>query len=52
MAKKHITVIIEGEITDKISKDFHDRLAMALINQYGIQGSEKILEELKSQNRH
>lgn len=49
MAKKNITVIIEGEITEKIKKDFHDRLAIALIDQYGVQGSKEILKEIKSQ---
>lgn len=48
MAKKNITVIIEGEITDKIKKDFHDRLAIALIDRYGIRGSKQILEEIKT----
>ncbi|WP_155243016.1 hypothetical protein [Clostridium butyricum] len=47
MAKRDITVIIEGEISDKVSKDFHDRLAIALINQYGAEGAQKILDELK-----
>lgn len=47
MAKRDITVIIEGEISDKVSKDFHDRLAIALINQYGAYGAQKILDELK-----
>ena len=48
MAKKNITVIIEGEITDKIKKDFHDRLAIALIDRYGIRGSKQILEEIET----
>ena len=47
MAKKQITVIIEGEITEKLEHDFHDRLAIALIEQYGIDGCELIFKELE-----
>lgn len=49
MAKKEIKVIIEGTITDKLKKDFNDRLAIALIGQYGIKGAKQILEALKAQ---
>lgn len=48
MAKKNIRVIIEGRITDRIKKDFHDRLALALIDQYGLQGAEQILWKIKN----
>lgn len=48
MAKKQITVIIEGKITEKIERKFHDRLAIALIDQYGIEGSQLILKELQA----
>ena len=50
MAKKNITVIIEGEITDKIKSDFHDRLAIALIDQYGIKECGKLLKELENRS--
>ncbi len=50
MAKKQITVIIEGDITEKIERDFHDRLAMALIDQYGIEVSRFILKELQDRS--
>ncbi len=50
MAKKHITVIIEGQISDKIRRDFHDRLAIAIIDQYGVEGSKKILKELEARS--
>lgn len=50
MAKKQITVIIEGDITEKIERDFHDRLAIALIDQYGIEGSRLILKELQARS--
>lgn len=49
MAKKEIKVIIEGKITDKLKKDFNDRLAIALIGQYGIEGAKEILDALKAQ---
>jgi CRISPR/Cas system-associated protein Cas7 (RAMP superfamily) len=49
MAKKEIKVIIEGTITDNLKKDFNDRLAIALVGQYGIEGAKQILEELKAQ---
>ena len=49
MAKKEIKVIIEGTITDNLKKDFNDRLAIALVSQYGIEGAKQILEELKAQ---
>ena len=49
MAKKEIKVIIQGTITDKLKKDFNDRLAIALIGQYGIEGTKQILEALKVQ---
>jgi hypothetical protein len=49
MAKKEIKVIIEGRITDNLKKDFNDRLAIALVDQYGIEGAKQILERLKAQ---
>lgn len=49
MAKKEIKVIIQGIITDKLKRDFNDRLAIALINQYGIEGTKQILKILKVQ---
>lgn len=49
MARKEIKVIIEGKITDKLKKDFNDRLAIALIGQYGIEGAKEILDSLKAQ---
>lgn len=49
MAKKEIKVIIQGIITDKLERDFNDRLAIALINQYGIEGTKQILKILKVQ---
>ena len=49
MAKKEIKVIIEGTITDKLKKDFNERLAIALVGQYGIEGAKQILAGLKAQ---
>lgn len=47
MAKKEIKVTVHGAINDKIKKDFHDRLAMILVDQYGVEFCKEILERLK-----
>jgi hypothetical protein len=48
MAKKEIKVIIQGTVTDNLKIDFNQRLAIALISQYGIDGAKQILEALKT----
>lgn len=42
-----ITGSIEGEITEELMKNFNNRLAIALIKQYGDVGARMILEGLK-----
>lgn len=44
-----ITGEIEGEITPELMKRFNNRLAIAIIKQYGEDGARKILEELKKE---
>lgn len=45
-----ITGEIEGEITEELMRNFNNRLAIALIKQYGEDGARKILEELEKEN--
>ncbi|MBS5307693.1 hypothetical protein [Clostridium sp.] len=47
--KKEIIVEVEGEITDSLIWDFNNRLAIALISQYGREGATQILEVLKGE---
>lgn len=45
-----ITGEIVGEITEELMRNFNNRLAIALIKQYGEAGARKILEELEKDN--
>jgi len=45
-----ITVTIEGEITEELMNNYNNRLAIAIIKQYGESGARKILEELEKDN--
>jgi hypothetical protein len=47
--EKPITGEIEGEITEELMRNFNNRLAIALIKQYGEAGARKILEELEKE---
>ncbi|MDR3593816.1 hypothetical protein [Clostridium sp.] len=49
-SEKPITGEIEGEITEELKRNFNNRLAIALIKQYGEAGARKILEELEKDN--
>lgn len=44
-----IKVRIHGEITEELKKNFNNRLAIAIIKQYGEAGARKILEELEKE---
>lgn len=46
---REIKVIVEGTITDDLKKDFNNRLAIALIAQYGVVGAKQILVGLKKE---
>ncbi|NOW85579.1 hypothetical protein B0H39_003460 [Clostridium beijerinckii] len=46
---KEIKVIIEGTITEDLKREFNNRLAIALIAQYGVGGAKLILEGLKKE---
>lgn len=45
-----ITGEIEGEITEELMRNFNNRLAIALIKQYGEDAARKIVEELEKDN--
>lgn len=40
---------IKGEITEELMRNFNNRLAIAIIKQYGEAGARKILEELEKE---
>ena len=48
---KEIKVTVRGEITEDLKKNYNKRLAIALMEKWGIEGIKYILKEVANENK-